>query len=400
MRTIMKAVIFGAGNIGRGFIAPLFSLDGWDVTFVDVAKPVVERINADGEYPLTIVSNDKSDLVSIKNVRAVDGNSPDEAVPVIAEADVCVTCVGAKAIKYIIPNFSAGVKKRFAECGAPLNLLICENLMDADVYIRELLSEVLTPGELDSVGLIETSVGRMVPVPKPKADGENPLAVAVEEYGVLPIDRAAIKGEWHDVKKIVPYSPFHYYIERKLYIHNMGHAITAYLGDVFGDEYIYQSVGRPDVRLIAEDAMIESAMALSRKYGTEFEPLMQHVWDLIRRFGNRALGDTCARVGADIPRKLARSDRLIGAAENVLAQGIAPVYICVGAAAALYGYMKQNPEMKNADEAFSELTGLDDGSFITKTAMKFYEMFNSGASLSEITSAADTVKKNEVGMIV
>ena len=355
----MNAVIFGAGNIGRGFIAPLFSLDGWNVTYIDVAKPVIERVNADHEYPLKIVYGDREDIITVKNVSAIDGNDTEAASDAVCNADVCATCVGAKAIKYILPNFAAGVKKRFAKGAKPINLLICENLMDADVYIKGLLSGMLTPEELDTVGLVETSVGRMVPVPKAKGEGENPLSIAVEEYGVLPVDRAAIKGEWHDVKNIVPFSPFHYYIERKLYIHNMGHAVTAYLGEsVFGDEYIYQSVGRPEVRLVAEDAMIESAMALSKKYGTDFEPLMQHVWDLIRRFGNRALGDTCKRVGADIPRKLARSDRLIGAAENCLSQGIAPVYICVGAAAALYDYIKQNPDEDPA-AAFAALTKLE-----------------------------------------
>jgi len=399
-RINMKAVIFGAGNIGRGFIAPLFSLDGWDVTYIDVAKPVVERINADGEYPLTIVSNEGSKRIIIKNVHAVDGNDTLRAAASIAEADVCATCVGAKAIKYILPNFSAGVKKRFAETGKPTNLLICENLMDADLYIKDLLSDMLTAEELDSVGLIETSVGRMVPVPKAKSEGENPLAVAVEEYGVLPIDRAAIKGEWVDVKNIVPFSPFHFYVERKLYIHNMGHAVTAYLGEaLYGDEYIYQSIDRPEIRLAAQCAMTESAMALSKKYGTEFAPLMEHVWDLIRRFGNRALGDTCARVGADIPRKLARSDRLIGAAENALSQSISPVYICIGAAAALYDYVKQNPGEKAAD-AFAALTGLEGDSFITKTTLALFKKFASGATLGDILKEADIIKKIEAGMII
>lgn len=396
----MNAVIFGAGNIGRGFIAPLFSLDGWNVTYIDVAKPVIERVNADHEYPLKIVYGDREDVTTIKNVSAIDGNDKDAASDAVCGADVCATCVGAKAIKYILPNFAAGVKKRFEKGGKPINLLICENLMDADVYIRGLLSEMLTPEELDTVGLVETSVGRMVPVPKAKGEGENPLSIAVEEYGVLPVDRAAIKGEWHEVKNIVPFSPFHYYVERKLYIHNMGHAVTAYLGEsVFGDEYIYQSIGRPEVRLIAEDAMIESAMALSKKYGTDFEPLMQHVWDLIRRFGNRALGDTCARVGADIPRKLARADRLIGAAENCLSQGIAPVYICLGAAAALHDYIKQNPD-EDPKGAFARLTGLEEDSFITRTVSEFYGMFKDGAPLCEIRAKADSIKKKETGMIV
>ncbi|MCI9383732.1 MAG: mannitol-1-phosphate 5-dehydrogenase, partial [Lachnospiraceae bacterium] len=33
----MKAVMYGGGNIGRGFIGMLFSESGYEVTFVDVA---------------------------------------------------------------------------------------------------------------------------------------------------------------------------------------------------------------------------------------------------------------------------------------------------------------------------------------------------------------------------
>lgn len=391
----MKAVIFGAGNIGRGFIAPLFSLDGWDVTFVDVQEPVVERINAEGKYPLSIVSNDKTEVITIEHVRAVNGNDKDAAVAAIAEADVCATCVGAKAIKYILPNFSAGVKVRAAK-GKYTNLLICENLMDADLYVRGLLSDMLTPEELETVGLIETSVGRMVP--KAKGESADPLAISVEEYGVLPVDKAAIKGEWQEVKNIVPFTPFHYYVDRKLFIHNMGHAVCAYLGKtVFDCEYIYEAVGHPCIRLIAEDAMVESAMALTKKYGVPFEPIMKHIWDLLTRFCNRALGDTCERVGADIPRKLAHDDRLIGAARCALEEGIYPVSICVGIGAALNEYIKQNGG--DPAEVLTALSSVDDG-FIKDTSLHFYEMLKSGAGLDKIREDVDRIRRQASGMIV
>lgn len=393
----MKAVIFGAGNIGRGFIAPLFSFDGWNVTFVDVSKPIVEQIQKDGKYPLRIVSNEGTKVLSVDNISAVDGNDIEAAVSAIAEADIAVTCVGAKAIKFILPNFSKAVKRRYAE-GKTTDLLICENLMDADSYVHGLLESMLTAEELESVGLVETSVGRMVPVLK--GDKKNPLEIAVEEYGVLPVDKGAFKGNILNVKNIVPFEPFRYYVERKLYIHNMGHAICAYLGSaLYSDEFIWQSISRPEVRLAVQNAMTESAMALSKKYSVPFEPLMEHVWDLIRRFGNKALGDTCLRVGADIPRKLSRADRLIGAAENVISEGSEPVFVALGIACALFAYAKEYPQ-KTADTALAELSSLNPGDPVFDLAMKFYPAFENGSSLSNIISLADKVKKDLSGMIV
>lgn len=397
----MNAVIFGAGNIGRGFIGALFSQAGLNVTFIDVSKPVIERMNADGEYPLHIVGGAEEKIITIKNVSAVDGNDRNAAVAALLNADICATCVGAKAIKYILPNFIAGVKARISEGKGPLNLLICENLMDADEYIRDLLSEELTADELEYVGLVETSVGRMVPVPKQTGENDNPLKIAVEEYGILPVDRAAFKGCVPEIKNMVPFSPFHYFIERKLFIHNMGHAICAYLGNILGHEYICDSIADPYVRLIVQNAMLESCDTLATRYSNPIRPLLDHANDLIRRFHNRELGDTCARVGGDIPRKLANSDRLTGAAKSAAEMNILPVFICVGSAAALYCYLKENnisPEL--AAETLVSLTGLSESDEITLCTLEMYEYFKNGSSLEEILSVCDEIKHKKLGMIV
>ncbi len=397
----MNVVIIGAGNIGRGFIGPLFSQCGANINFVDVAKPVVEQMMRDHQYPVCIVSNSGNREIIVRNVSATDGTDAEAEEKVLMDADVCVTCVGAGAIKYIIPNLARGIKARYTAGKAPLNLLICENLMDADKYIHSLLEPLLTPDELDQIGLVETSVGRMVPVPKPEDRAENPLRICVEEYCVLPIDRNAIKGKFPEIPNIVPFAPFHYYIERKLYIHNMGHAVCAYLGDYLGYEYIWQSIADSNVRLIVTNAMIQSAVALASAYKVPVAPLIDHVNDLIRRFGNIALGDTCARVGNDIPRKLAKSDRLTGASLSVINEGSHPVYISIGTAAALYKYVKDNAVAEvDVKNTLVSLTSLDEDSEIVRYTLELYRKFAEGTNLSDILASADEMLKNENGMIV
>ena len=39
-----KAVMYGAGNIGRGFIGQLFSLSGYEVVFLDINAKVIDKI--------------------------------------------------------------------------------------------------------------------------------------------------------------------------------------------------------------------------------------------------------------------------------------------------------------------------------------------------------------------
>ena len=197
-----QAVIIGAGSIGRGFLGQILTEGGYAVTFLDVNSELVEQLNRRGSYPLEIVSTNRIERRFIGPVCAVNGNDREASARAIADCDLCVTCVGAKAIPYIIPNLAAGVKLRFADGGTALNLLICENLMDADVYIRSLLETHLTVEELDTVGLVETSVGRMVPLPDKNA--ADPLLVRAEAYPVLPYDRDACIGELPKAQGLIP----------------------------------------------------------------------------------------------------------------------------------------------------------------------------------------------------
>ena len=388
------AVITGAGNIGRGFIGQIMHEAGYKPVFLDVAAPIVDALNSRGEYPLEIVSDAGGRRVTVSPVSAVNGSDRSAAARAIADADIAVTCVGAKALKYTIPNLAAGIKLRYAEKKGPLDLLICENLMDADGYIRSLLEPELTEEELGSVGLVETSVGRMVPLPDPKLLEAEPLLVRAEAYGVLPCDKDAFRGEIPDIPALYPVSPFKYIIERKLYIHNMGHAVCAYLGSAAGYERLADAIKDPLIRVAVTEAMTESAMALAKRFGRPLDAIMLHAGDLIRRFGNSALGDTCARVGNDIPRKLARSDRLTGAAMSCIEAGYHPVFIAVGAAAALRAYGGEDPK-----KDFESLSSVSEGEY-HDDVLAFNEMMTAGAPLSEIIARADRLKTERSGKIL
>lgn len=55
----MKAVMYGAGSIGRGFIGALFSEIGYEVVFIDVNDDVIRLINKEKTYPQIIMNEDQ-----------------------------------------------------------------------------------------------------------------------------------------------------------------------------------------------------------------------------------------------------------------------------------------------------------------------------------------------------
>lgn len=389
----MKAVMYGGGNIGRGFIGALFSQSGYRVTFIDVAEAVVEPLREQQRYPVRIVSTEGHEDVWVENVTAVYGNRP-EAAEAIAACDIMATAVGARILPLIVPNIVAGLRLRWARGGRPLNIVICENLNDAATVLEGLLKEQLTAEEqaklAETVGLVEASIGRMVPVQTQEMKDGEPLRICVERYGFLPVDKAAFKGEIPQIKNMVPYAPFDFYVKRKLYIHNMGHATCAYLGELLGLDYISESISVPAVRVLVQNAMEESAAALSRRYGASLLELQEHITDLLFRFKNAALKDTCLRVGGDPARKLGASDRLIGSSLLALEEGVAPAYIAVGAAAGLHRYLKENGGTPQT--ALSEASGLGAEHPLVELVLHYYEMLAAGCDIAALAEEAENVK--------
>ena len=59
-----KAIQFGAGNIGRGFIGAVLEQAGYHVVFADVNEQVVARINSDRAYTVQIMDTVCEETVS------------------------------------------------------------------------------------------------------------------------------------------------------------------------------------------------------------------------------------------------------------------------------------------------------------------------------------------------
>jgi mannitol-1-phosphate 5-dehydrogenase len=188
---------------------------------------------------------------------------------------------------------------------------------------------------VEKVGFVEASVGRMVPVMTDEMREGNILKVWAEPFCTLPVCKDAFKGTIPEIEGMTAESNFEYHIQSKLFLHNMGHSLTAYLGRLNGYEYIYEAIENANIRQIVSGAMESAAEALSREHGKPLGEVKAYAADLLTRFGNRYLRDTVERVGRDVKRKLGANDRLVGAARLCRKHGIDNTYMKIGIASAL-----------------------------------------------------------------
>ena len=390
-----KAIMYGAGNIGRGFIGQLLHMSGYEISFIDVNMTVIDKLNADGEYPIYITEGDGYREYLVTGVSGVNGRDNEAIAEAISEADIMATAVGVNILKFIAAPFALGVRRRMEKgIEAPLNVIICENMIAA------LVKENLNGAEAEyfdtHIGLVEPSIGRMVPAtPKEIAD-KNPLAVCVEPYCELPVDKNAFKGEIPEIANMVPFAPFDFFIRRKLFMHNMSHALTAYFGALKGYTYVWEAAEDAEIKLMALRALTESSRALSKEYGVPLEELLCFSENLLSRFENKLLGDTIERVGKDTKRKLSENDRFVGAARLCEKHGIVPMNILAGLGAGLHfapasdeascevaGDAKEN----GALHALSAYCGIGEDSNLAKITSEIYAKIQEKESMKKIISS-------------
>jgi len=400
-KTMKQAIMYGAGNIGRGFIGQLFHMSGYEISFIDVNMAVVDQLNTDGQYPVYITAGEGYEEYLVTGVHGVNGRDNEAIAEAIASSDIMATAVGVNILKFIAAPFAGGVRRRMEKgIDAPLNVIICENMIEADKYFASLVKENLNEEEkayFDThIALIEPSIGRMVPATPKEIAEKNPLAVCVEPYCELPVDKNAFKGEIPEIKNMVPFAPFDFFIRRKLFMHNMSHALTAYFGARKGYTYIWEAAKDAEVKLMTLRALTESSRALSKEYGVPLEELILFSENLIGRFENKLLGDTIERVGRDTKRKLSENDRFVGAARLCLKHGIRPMNIAAGLAAGLTfapaGDDASAEVVKDVKEngllhALNTYCGVEETSPIVPTVKDVYARLESGAPMAEIISS-------------
>lgn len=318
MNTEKKLVLFGAGKIGRSFIGQLFSRGGYEVVFVDISRAIIDRLNAEKSYEVVIKSDLPDQILEIRNVRGILLQNQDEVIEELSTASIAALSVGQQGLPSAIPLIAKALEMRLTQLrNFPLDVIIAENMRNADAFIFTELEKLLPERfPLESmIGLVETSIGKMVPIMPMAIAESDPLLVYAEPYNTLILDQKGFKNPIPEVEGLAPKENMKAWVDRKLFIHNLGHAVAAYLGFAKFPKavYLYEVLADSEILDRTRATMQQSAQILRTLYPSEFTTaqLSAHIDDLLSRFQNRALGDTIFRVGCDLFRKLSPDDRLV-----------------------------------------------------------------------------------------
>ncbi len=348
-------VIWGAGKIGRGFIADIFFKNGYKITFIDNSKELIEKLNHQGYYKIeNIPSKAKRETVKINNYEALHISEKDKINEALLKTNLLAISVFPEAFEEITKFITAHIKNRIGcKKSDPLNIILCTNIPNPGRIFRELIEKYLDD-EFKSyfkknIGILEAVIIRIAVEPFKNIKDTDSLSVVTNGYKPLIIDKANYIGPIPQVEGIRFTENIEAEEKRKIYTYNMIHAVYAYLGKLKNYTMIIDSINNEDINFIAKGALDEVSQALQIKFNFTKEEMEKWNNEVLINMANPILKDTINRVGKDPIRKLKRDDRLIGPALICREYGIMPYFLSIAIASAFLFY---NPE----DPASAEIT--------------------------------------------
>ncbi|NHW48457.1 mannitol-1-phosphate 5-dehydrogenase [Paenarthrobacter sp. MSM-2-10-13] len=329
----MKAVHFGAGNIGRGFVGLLLHEAGYEVVFADVADALISQLADASSYDVHEVGENPA-VKTVSGFRALNSASQEAAVvEEISTADVVTTAVGPHILKFVAPVIARGLAARPADLPA-LQVMACENAINATDLLHTEIQAAWdeSAGDLGAVAVFaNTAVDRIVPN---QAAGQG-LDVTVETFYEWVIDRTPFGDNAPKIPGATFVDELGPYIERKLFTVNTGHASAAYFGYAAGLEKISDAMADPAVAAKVRAVLEETKELLVAKHGFVEAEQEAYVQKILSRFTNPHLPDTVNRVGRAPLRKLSRHERFVGPAAELAERGVTPVALLEAMSAAL-----------------------------------------------------------------
>ncbi|MFQ8664995.1 mannitol dehydrogenase [Anaerostipes caccae] len=379
-----RAVHFGAGKIGRGFIADLLHDTGYAITFVDVNEALNAEMNRYHNYYLYVIQegHKRKEIDQVSALSPI--TQPEEVMQSIIEADLVTTAVIADNFPKIAPNLAAGLKARLDAGKGKINVIPCENAFYCGEMLKKELikTEIITEDELDSIAAIpSTAVDRMVF--SAKRDGRE--GIDIGKTFELVIEKNKLADPCTEPIKYARYTGnLDKFLERKLCVVNGGHTMSAYIARLMGYDIIQDYFKVPENTKLTRDIMLQVSAFVEKKHGFTREEMEEYIDATISRWSTPGIEDTIERIAKAPIRKLDPEDRMVkpakaceeyGLANDLILKGIAAAFLYDmdgdEQAAEITSYVKEN----GIEKAMPHYTGIEEGSRMYGEILKNYKNY-------------------------
>lgn len=346
-----KIVLFGAGATGRGHVGLLAWQAGFELVLVDRKPELVEALRSAGRYIVKLYGGNAAQEVTVSGYRVYHAEDRASIAREMADAELVLTAVFDQNLPDVARTIASGVSA-CRELGRqrPLNCVACENMMDSSSTLGRHVRSFLEGNDVryfeDHFGFPDCMISRVVPRPEP-----DPLVILTEDYNEWTARREMFKGDKPaalTALDLVDNQTAR--LERKLMIHNGGHAVCGYFGFHRGHEFIHQAVGDPFVLKHVVGALDEIGEVVRRKHGFSVESIEAYKADLGRRGAIAELRDQVLRVVRDPVRKLSARERLVAPAMLAVQYGLPRGWIVKGIVAAMKYSHPSDPQSTQLQE--------------------------------------------------
>jgi mannitol-1-phosphate 5-dehydrogenase len=387
----MRAVHFGAGNIGRGFIGEVLAANGFAIDFVDVSDVLIDALRARGEYEIEVAGASR-ERVLVRGVSGINSKKdPRTAAAAIARADVVTTAIGPSVLPHIAELIAEGIRaRRSAGVAAPLDVIACENMIGGSTFLGAEVARFLEGADAafaaEFVGFPNAAVDRIVPQQR----HDDPLFVLVEDFHEWVVDDGARRARHVTLRGVEYAADLRPFIERKLFTVNTGHASCAYCGFHLGFSFIKEAIEDARVRSLVEGALAETGNLLVAAWGFDRSAHEAYAQKVIGRFGNGAINDAVSRVARSPLRKLGRDERFIRPMRELRERGLPyGALVAVVARVLLYdapdddesarlrGLLREAP----AADVVRSLTSLTDEALVEEIAREYAALRSDGGGV-------------------
>ncbi|WP_434336856.1 mannitol-1-phosphate 5-dehydrogenase [Mesomycoplasma conjunctivae] len=284
----MKAVHFGAGNIGRGLIARIYQQNNIEIIFVDVNPDLINNLNQQKTYKIIEITSNQE--FPISNFHALHVND-ENLIEHLKSANFVSTSIGVNNLAKLQPIFN-----KLSEVDTHLKQIIC---FENGFQISSLFAKMLKTNNFWT--FVDVTVDQIIP-----NINKSSLDVIVENHYEIVLNDL---DQQNKLDFVIYSKNLQYFAIRKFLLVNVLHSTLAYLGFRKGYKFIYETLQDSTILHFIDglkEVLFSIVLKHSQNQNVDLESYFQ---TNISRFKNKELKDEITRVARNPVTKIGKNER-------------------------------------------------------------------------------------------